>query len=123
MQRELAIEASIETPTAGDFSRLTEGPRRRPEASPRKRQDYAATKGTTSLYVGNLPWATKPHELEALFGGYGTVESVTLVSDRRTGRCKGYGFVEMSGNSPTGLVERARGASLGGRPLKIKPAH
>lgn len=120
MQRQLDIDAPIESPTAHHFDRLTAEPHR--ESVSRVRPESTPKRQTTSLYVGNLPWTTKPHELEALFGDHGTVESVNLITDRRTGRSKGYGFVEMSGSNPTAIVERARGASLGGRMLKVRPA-
>ena len=48
-----------------------------------------------SIYVGNLPWAATEEQVQDLFAEYGKVLSVKLVSDRETGRARGFGFVEM----------------------------
>jgi len=48
------------------------------------------------LFVGGLPFATSSSELEELFGQVGQVESATVITDRNTGRSRGFGFVEMS---------------------------
>lgn len=50
----------------------------------------------TKLFVGSLPWAIRDEELKELFSQQGTVESATVVTDRATGRSRGFGFVEMS---------------------------
>lgn len=47
------------------------------------------------LYVGNLPWSVTSADLEALFSPYGAVQSAEVVSDRETGRSRGFGFVQM----------------------------
>jgi superfamily II DNA/RNA helicase len=123
MQRELEMEVTIEHPTAGQFDRLSRRPGKPTETEARHRPapDRPAN-ATYSLYVGNLPWSTKVAELEALFGEHGVVEKVTLVTDRRTGRSKGYGFVVMAGASPAAMAERLHGSTLGGRTLKVRPA-
>ena len=48
-----------------------------------------------SIYVGNLPWSATEEQVQALFAEYGKVLSVKLISDRETGRARGFGFVEM----------------------------
>ncbi|MDO4840780.1 MAG: RNA-binding protein, partial [Desulfovibrionaceae bacterium] len=48
-----------------------------------------------SIYVGNLPWSATEEQVQDLFAAYGTVLSVKLISDRETGRARGFGFVEM----------------------------
>jgi RNA recognition motif-containing protein len=50
----------------------------------------------TKLFVGSLPWAIRDEELKELFSQHGTVESASVVTDRATGRSRGFGFVEMS---------------------------
>ena len=75
------------------------------------------------LFVGNLPFSATTADLEALFSQAGTCESAEIVTDRATGRSRGFGFVEMS--SP-GEAERAvaelNGAELGGRKLNVSEA-
>jgi RNA recognition motif-containing protein len=76
-----------------------------------------------NLYVGNLPHSTTETELRNLFETHGAVEKVTLVTDRDTGRSRGFGFVEMTN---AGEAEKAiaalNGSDLGGRPLTINEA-
>ena len=122
IQRELGMETVIGRPAVEE---LTEArPKQRVKdnvGSPTENRRPQPHKGTVSLYVGNLPWTTRPQELESLFTKYGTVGSVTLINDRR-GRSKGYGFVEMAGDSAETIIVNARGASLGGRKLQVRPA-
>ncbi|RYD03442.1 hypothetical protein N752_19885 [Desulforamulus aquiferis] len=49
-----------------------------------------------TLYVGNLPWATKAEDLQDAFGQYGEVLSSRVITDRETGRSRGFGFVEVN---------------------------
>lgn len=76
-----------------------------------------------NLYVGNLPHNTTEAELRNVFEPHGAVEKVTLVTDRETGRSRGFGFVEMS---DAGEAEKAiaalNGTQLGGRALTINEA-
>ena len=57
---------------------------------------------TKSLYVGNLPWSATEDDVRDLFAPYGEVTSVKLVSDRETGRARGFGFVEMASEGVQG---------------------
>ena len=76
-----------------------------------------------NLYVGNLPHSTNESELRSLFEPHGQVEKVSLVTDRETGRSRGFAFVEMT---DSGEAEKAiaalNGTELGGRTLKINEA-
>lgn len=76
-----------------------------------------------NLYVGNLPHSTNESELRSLFEPHGQVEKVSLVTDRETGRSRGFAFVEMT---DAGEAEKAiaalNGTELGGRTLKINEA-
>jgi RNA recognition motif-containing protein len=76
-----------------------------------------------NLYVGNLPHSTTEAELRTLFQTHGEVEKVSIVTDRETGRARGFGFVEMTN---AGEAEKAiaalNGTELGGRALKINEA-
>ena len=75
------------------------------------------------LYVGNLSFETSSNELQALFAQAGTVEKVSLMEDRETGRSRGFGFVEMSTNEEgNSAIQKFNGQELGGRPLKVNEA-
>lgn len=75
-----------------------------------------------SLYVGNLPWSATEEEVRNLFANHGSVNSVKLVSDRETGRARGFGFVEMEDADAAGAVEALDGMSFGGRTLRVNEA-
>src|SRR5437016_14582682 len=74
-----------------------------------------------NLYVGNLPHSTSESELRTLFQAHGEVEKVSIVTDRETGRARGFAFVEMTN---PGEAEKAiaalNGTELGGRTLTMK---
>jgi cold-inducible RNA-binding protein len=76
-----------------------------------------------NLYVGNLPHSTTEAELRGLFEAHGAVEKVSMVTDRETGRSRGFAFVEMT---DAGEAEKAiaalNGTELQGRALKINEA-
>ena len=75
------------------------------------------------LYVGNLPFTTTEEELRALFGRHGSVDSVNVITDRETGRPRGFAFVEMSEPSAaTDAIKALDGTQLGGRALKVNEA-
>jgi RNA recognition motif-containing protein len=75
------------------------------------------------LYVGNLPYSATESSLRDAFAASGTVDSVTLITDRDTGQSKGFGFVEMSTDAEARTaVETMNGANLDGRPLKVSEA-
>ena len=76
-----------------------------------------------NLYVGNLPHSTTEAELRGLFEAHGAVEKVSLVSDRDTGRSRGFGFVEMTNASEADkAIAALNGTDLGGRALTINEA-
>jgi cold-inducible RNA-binding protein len=78
---------------------------------------------TTKLYVGNLAFETSSNDLQTLFSQAGTVESVSVIEDRETGRSRGFGFVEMSTKEEgAAAVEQFNGKDLGGRTLKVNDA-
>jgi RNA recognition motif-containing protein len=59
---------------------------------------------STSIYVGNLPYTVTEDQIRNLFDAYGTVERVSLITDRDTGRLKGFGFVEMSSGAQEAIA-------------------
>lgn len=76
-----------------------------------------------NLYVGNLPHSTTEAELRNLFEAHGAVEKITLVTDRDTGRSRGFGFVEMANASEADkAIATINGTDLGGRTLTINEA-
>lgn len=83
------------------------------------------SKGTDgrTLYVGNLPFKISEEEVENLFGRYGEVTDVRLVKDRRTGRKKGYGFVEMDATGADLALAKLNDNDFEGRTLKVRTAH
>ena len=76
----------------------------------------------TRLYVGNLPFSATDESVRALFAKHGTVEKVSLITDRETGRPRGFGFVEMSSADAARAIQALNGADFGGRPLKVNEA-
>jgi len=78
---------------------------------------------TMKLYVGNLAFETSSTELQNLFATAGTVQSVSLIEDRETGRSRGFGFVEMSTKEEgAAAIEKFNGQELGGRALNVNEA-
>ncbi len=76
---------------------------------------------STNIYVGNLPYSASEKQIEDLFGAYGTVERVNLITDRETGRLKGFGFVEMSSGAQEAMSSLNQ-SELDGRTLTVNPA-
>ena len=75
------------------------------------------------LYVGNLAFQTSSEELQTLFSQAGTVESVSLIEDRETGRSRGFGFVEMSTKEEgAAAIQQFNGKDMGGRALNVNEA-
>ncbi len=73
------------------------------------------------IYVGNLPFSASDAEIRAMFGEYGTVESVSLITDRDTGRPRGFGFVEMSSGADE-AIRALNAKDMDGRSLKVNEA-
>jgi RNA recognition motif-containing protein len=76
----------------------------------------------TKIYVGNLPFSANEAEVRALFAQYGTVESLSLITDRDTGRPRGFGFVEMSSADAARAIQGLNGKDMNGRALKVNEA-
>jgi RNA recognition motif-containing protein len=75
------------------------------------------------LFVGNLAFSTTGADLEALFASAGTVESAAVVSDRESGRSRGFGFVEMSSSSEAAkAIQELNGRDIGGRQINVSEA-
>ena len=75
------------------------------------------------LYVGNLAFETTSNDLQTMFAQAGTVENVSLIEDRETGRSRGFGFVEMSTKEEgDAAVAQFNGKDVDGRTLKVNEA-
>ena len=75
------------------------------------------------LYVGSLPYQTTDQDLSDLFGQVGQVLSATVITDRDSGRSKGFGFVEMSDDQEArNAIDRLNGATLGNRTIVVNEA-
>jgi cold-inducible RNA-binding protein len=75
-----------------------------------------------NLYVGNLPFSTTSDDLAALFGRVGAVTSAQVITDRETGRSRGFGFVEMSDEDARKAIDELTGADFGGRSITVNEA-
>jgi cold-inducible RNA-binding protein len=75
------------------------------------------------IFVGNLAWTTTEDELEQLFAPYGRVDRAEIITDRYTGRSRGFGFVDMpDAREAQAAIADLQGTSLDGRPLTVNEA-
>ena len=76
------------------------------------------------LYVGNLPYDTTEDQLREMFEAHGAIESVAVITDRDTGRSRGFGFVEMRESAAADkAIQALDGKDMGGRSLRVNEAH
>ena len=76
------------------------------------------------IYVGNLPWSCTDQELSEMFSDAGAVESAAVITDRETGRSRGFGFVEMNDDAAANkAIAELNGKDMGGRPLRVNEAN
>lgn len=77
----------------------------------------------TSIYVGNLPYDATEDQIREMFAAHGSVDGVNLITDRMTGRPRGFGFVEMAEQSAAeAAIEALNGVEMGGRTLTVNVA-
>jgi RNA recognition motif-containing protein len=75
------------------------------------------------LYVGNIPFSATEADLRSLFEKHGGVASVNIITDRETGRPRGFAFVEMQDeNAAEAAIRALDGSDMGGRPLRVNEA-
>ncbi len=75
------------------------------------------------LYIGNLPYSVDDAALQSEFGKIGSVTSAKVITDRETGRSKGFGFVEMDNDADANTaIEKLNGFSMGGREINVSEA-
>ena len=77
---------------------------------------------TKKVYVGNLPFQTTEDDLSNLFSQVGPVESVSIITDRDTGRSKGFGFVSMDSEAADKAIAQFNGTDFNGRALTVNEA-
>ncbi len=75
-----------------------------------------------SIFVGNLPFSATEDEVRDLFAAHGEVDSVRLMTDRETGRPRGFGFVTMADGDAEGAIRALDGTDMGGRNLRVNEA-
>ncbi len=75
-----------------------------------------------TLYVGNIPWSTKEDDLEKLFSEFGEVVECRIITERATGRSRGYGFVEVNDDQMEEIMDKTNGVELEGRKLVVNEA-
>jgi cold-inducible RNA-binding protein len=79
---------------------------------------------SVTLYVGNISYSMKAEELSSAFSQFGEVVSVKIITDKRSGRSKGYGFVELETDAAADdAVAAMNGKELAGRNIKVNKAH
>jgi cold-inducible RNA-binding protein len=78
---------------------------------------------STNIYVGNLAFSTNSADLEAMFAEHGEVRKAQVITDRDTGRSRGFGFVEMaSSDEASAAIDALNGRNVDGRALKVNEA-
>ena len=119
----------VPSPAACNSSSIRRSARRTPKAFAIQQTGLAChlfnilvSDSVTKLYVGNLPFSATEDQVRALFATHGTVDKVSLVNDRETGRPRGFGFVEMPNADATRAMQALDGKDFGGRPLKVNEA-
>ncbi|MGH9473433.1 MAG: RNA recognition motif domain-containing protein [Terriglobales bacterium] len=76
-----------------------------------------------SIFVGNLPFQTSEDELRTMFENYGAVSRVSIMTDRETGRSRGFAFIEMANDEEAeSAISGTNGSSMGGRSLNVNEA-
>ncbi len=75
------------------------------------------------IYIGNLPWSATEAELTEMFTKFGAVTSAAILTDRETGRSRGFGFLEMSeAEDADKAIQALDGTDMGGRALRVNEA-
>lgn len=75
-----------------------------------------------NIFVGNLPFSATADDVRALFEQYGEVQSAKVITDRETGRSRGFGFVEMPTEEADAAINALAGYEMDGRPLRVNEA-
>lgn len=140
MQKDLNLTAPFERPQpemlheggyrigeAAPQGRRQERKDYRPNQHPKQQRQQKNTKrdslpeaGGQSVYIANLPYGISEEEIHELFGTYGKVHQATVITDKKTGRSKGFGFVDMPQRSARRAIEALHGSMYDGRDLTVR---
>ena len=71
------------------------------------------------LFVGNLPWSANDEDLARIFAPHGAVQNARVITDRETGRSRGFGFVEIDVNDVSAVIRATDGQDMNGRPIRV----
>jgi superfamily II DNA/RNA helicase len=135
MKRDLDLDAPISHPRLSDLrdggykigertpagkraERKTSAPVQHADRKDRQRPNPKDR--PNSVYVGNLPWAYADTDLEELFADHGKVHAATVIIDKRSGRSKGYGFVDMPQRAARRAIDALHGQRVNGRDLTVR---
>jgi superfamily II DNA/RNA helicase len=121
IQHDLDLEGPIEPPR---IEALHAGGHRtgsRPAGRSQKKR-HNEPEAIQSVYIANLPRTSSDEDVQALFEPFGSVQRTTVITDRRTGRSKGYGFVEMLRPAAMNAIEGLHGSRVGDREITVRPA-
>ena len=99
-----------------------EVPSRRPSTRGAHPKHHAKPRGGESLYVGNLPWDATADDIRQLFNGHGQVKQATVIMNKKTGRSKGFAFVDMPEAEHESVIAALNGSPWEGRDLQVRPA-
>ena len=72
-----------------------------------------------NIFVGNLPFSVTEDDLRTVFEEHGTVDSIRIITDRETGRSRGFGFVEMENAGADSAIKSLNGMEMDGRKIKV----
>ena len=75
-----------------------------------------------TLYVGNIPWSINEQQMEEFFAEHGQVLDCRIITERATGRSRGYGFVEVNDDDVEQIIEKTNGQELEGRKIVVNEA-
>jgi len=119
----IALSAFITGVLTPFLSQVLQARKTKASASRPKSKSGGAGGDVITLYVGNLPFKTDEDAVREAFERYGDVEEVRLVKDKRTGKKKGYGFVEMDATGAELALAKLNDAEFEGRTMKVRKAH
>ena len=92
------------------------------QSSPSSDGDAISSDAVETLYVGNLPYRANESAVKEYFSSYAEVQSVRLMKDRKTGKRKGYGFIEVVAKDVDSVIEKTNDSTFQERTLKVRPA-